>query len=61
MTEARLQSEWDRTCMIVAKLHNVNCTKKADMIADPSTLNPLRRRAPKPSLPLKEIRRQMTR
>lgn len=59
MAEARLQSEWDRTASLLAKIHNVNCSKTSDMIRDPAALNPLR--APKvPKMSLKTVRKMMT-
>jgi hypothetical protein len=47
MAEARLESEWDRTSLVVAKIHNVNCTSTAKMISNPAVINPLRRRKTK--------------
>jgi hypothetical protein len=44
MATARRVDEWDRAASIVAKLHNVNCTKERDMVRDLSTLNPYRAR-----------------
>jgi hypothetical protein len=60
MTTARLQTEWDRTAAILAWTHNVNCTKKADMISDPSVLNPLRKKAKGPQFSIREMRQAVT-
>jgi len=33
MAEARERSEWNRTSVLVAKLHNVNQIKRSDLIS----------------------------
>ena len=43
MAEARLEDSWERMAWIVAKLHNVNCTKRADL-REPGSFNPYRRK-----------------
>jgi hypothetical protein len=42
MAEGKMTSAWDHTAAILAKLHNVNCTKPNQMIKNPTTLNPMR-------------------
>ncbi len=61
MARARLETEWDRTVTLEAKIHNVNCVKTSDMISNPSLLNPLRNPGglKKIKLELKEIRAAM--
>lgn len=58
MANARLETEWDRTAMLVAKIHNVN-VRREDQIRDLASLNPFR--APKcsaqPTLTLKDVRK----
>ncbi len=34
---------WDMTCCVVAKVHNVNCTSRSDMIRA-SDIHPMRQR-----------------
>jgi len=41
MALGRRRDAWDHTAKIVAKVHNVNCTKKSDQV-DPAELNPYR-------------------
>lgn len=59
MAKAHERSEWDRAAIVVQKLHNVNCSKRGDMILDPRTLNPYREQPKKEKLPLKEVRKIM--
>lgn len=44
MVKAHRIEAWDHTSFIVSKIHNVNCTKKPQMVT-PEQLNPYR---PKP-------------
>lgn len=55
-----MQTDWDRTAMIVAKIHNVNCANKSDMVRDPSVFNPLRQQTRKQRVSIKELRQMMT-
>lgn len=50
MSEARGRHEWGQTAFILAKLHNVNCTKESDCIT-PDDCNPyvLAERGKKPA------------
>lgn len=59
MSEARLESEWDRTALIAATIHNVNCAKRSSLIHDPSVLNPMRNKArgQQQTISLKELRK----
>ena len=59
MALAHERSEWDRTASIIQKLHNVNCTNRANMIADARTLNPYRERPKRERISSKEHRRMM--
>lgn len=40
--EARQRAEWERTSWLLAKIHNANCARRADMIA-PNDVNPMYR------------------
>ena len=42
MYEARLASDWDHTAEMIAKIHNVNCTKAGDTVSS-AQLNPFRK------------------
>ena len=59
MALAHERSEWDRTASIIQKLHNVNCSKRADMIADARTINPYRERPKRERSSSKEHRKLM--
>lgn len=37
--DARQKAEWERTSWLLAKLHNVNCGRRSDMVS-PNDLNP---------------------
>jgi hypothetical protein len=60
MATARQRSEWDRAAALVAKLHNVNCSKRSDMIRDASALNPFRKRGDRLRVSVAELREAQT-
>lgn len=62
MAQHHLEVEGDLTAMIVAKLHNVNCTKAKDMVTDWQALNPFRpqKQIAKPKLTVAELKRSLT-
>jgi hypothetical protein len=45
MAEKRRWADWDTTSSLIAKLHNVHCAKRSDMIT-PDQIHPF---APKPT------------
>ena len=59
MAEGRLESEWDRTALIAAKIHNSNA-RAQDQVKDTRVFNPLRAgQIEKSALTLKEMRRAL--
>jgi len=40
MVDGHQTAAWNHTCSIIAKIHNVNCTKKGDLIR-PQDIHPL--------------------
>ncbi len=49
------EAHWDQTAALIAKLHNVNCTKESSLIRDPKALNPFSARPAKPKVSLSEL------
>jgi hypothetical protein len=43
MGRAKQKDEWERTSWLLAKIHNVNCTRSSDTV-EPSEVNPMRPR-----------------
>ena len=53
MAEKRRSADWDTAASIIAKLHNVNCVKRHNMIR-PEQVHPFARQAPVVELSPKE-------
>jgi len=45
-----METQWEHTAWLIAKLHNVNCTKKSDLVM-PDDVNPYPKRRQKRPVP----------